>query len=524
MFGCDSLVITTTSLLPSDTTILQASNCDPAQVGITQELQTNIYGCDSLIVTETSLLPSDTTWILLETCLPTDTGMVAALLTNQYGCDSLVLELTALMPPSECQLSALILGDTIGCQETEGSLLLTFLDGTPPYTYTWTDQSGNTGSGLIDQTGQQQVTGLPPGTYTFDILDPDGLMITLTANIFQPDPLEIVLLLNSDFNGYGISCYGATDGSASVEILAGGLPPYSISWSNGSQSTQANGLAAGWTTVTVTDATSCIATESILLESPDSLQFSLSVAQPECFDEGLGAIGIEQVEGGNEPYQYSLNGNDWQDNPLFGNLSAGSYLLEVEDANDCLSTSFAFINSLTELIVDIGPDTVLQYGDSMQISPLTNLPVTMLDSIYWGGLDCPGCPDVMVAPVAASAYSVTIVDSLGCEASDDLNINVRKDFKYYIPNSFSPNLDGINDRFMIYSGKHVVKVHELQIFDRWGEPVFTYFNFPPNDPTYGWDGTHRGEYMNPAVFVYFTVLEFVDGSTKLVKGNVMLVR
>ena len=52
------------------------------------------------------------------------------------------------------------------------------------------------------------------------------------------------------------------------------------------------------------------------------------------------------------------------------------------------------------------------------------------------------------------------------------------------------------------------------IFNRWGELVYDVYNFPPNDPQFGWDGTHRGELMNAAVFAYWTEVELLDG-TKL---------
>ena len=524
IFGCDSLVITTTVLLPSDTTVLQGFTCDPGQVGTTEVLMTNTFGCDSLIITNTAQLPLDTTWLFYGSCLPMDTGLVVAQLTNQYGCDSLVFEQTNLLPAFECQLDAQILGDTIGCPETAGSLWLTFFDGMPPYEYTWTDQSGNTGSGIINQSGvPQQVSGLPPGEYTFEILDPNGLTASLSAVIFQPNPLQIDLQISSDFNGYGISCYGASNGSASVDVLDGGLPPYSYSWSNGSQTGKADGLGEGWHSVTVTGSAGCVANDSIFLESPDSLQFSYLETQPDCFTNGLGAIAIEQVAGGSGPYQYALNGNGWQVDSLFKGLSPGAYLVKVADANGCLASSSAFINMHTQLFVYLGQDETIEFGDSLTLQPII-LPVTLVDSIYWGGMDCAGCLSVTVAPIATSNYTVTVIDSLGCLTSDELQVVVEKNFNVYIPNAFSPDFDGINDVFMIYSGPQVVKVREFQVFDRWGEPVFTFFNFPTNNPAYGWDGTYRGRLMDAAVFAYFAIIEFVDGSTKLVKGDVLLMR
>ena len=97
-FGCDSLVVTSTFLLPSDTTFIDLQSCNPADTGTVETLLSNQFGCDSLIVTTTSLLSSDTTFIDLQSCNPVDTGTVETLLNNQFGCDSLVVTNTSLLP------------------------------------------------------------------------------------------------------------------------------------------------------------------------------------------------------------------------------------------------------------------------------------------------------------------------------------------------------------------------------------------------------------------------------------------
>ncbi|MCC6725403.1 MAG: gliding motility-associated C-terminal domain-containing protein, partial [Saprospiraceae bacterium] len=91
--------------------------------------------------------------------------------------------------------------------------------------------------------------------------------------------------------------------------------------------------------------------------------------------------------------------------------------------------------------------------------------------------------------------------------------------------SFSPNGDGINDVFMIFSdGKSVKSVNSLKVFSRWGESVFELFDFPPDDYNYGWNGNYRGELLDVAVFVYYAEVEYIDGKKQLLKGDVTLVR
>jgi gliding motility-associated-like protein len=105
-----------------------------------------------------------------------------------------------------------------------------------------------------------------------------------------------------------------------------------------------------------------------------------------------------------------------------------------------------------------------------------------------------------------------------------LRVFVQKTKPVYIPNVFSPNNDGVNDVFFIQAGNQVARVRSFLVYSRWGETVHQYYDFLPNDPAYGWDGTHRGKVLNPAVFVYHAEIEFIDGRVELFKGDITLVR
>lgn len=76
----------------------------------------------------------------------------------------------------------------------------------------------------------------------------------------------------------------------------------------------------------------------------------------------------------------------------------------------------------------------------------------------------------------------------------------------------------------VYAGNDVRKILNFQIFDRWGEMVFEDKDFAPNDPDRGWNGRHKGRPMDPAVFVVKAEVEFLDGSKKVVMGDVVLLR
>ena len=108
-------------------------------------------------------------------------------------------------------------------------------------------------------------------------------------------------------------------------------------------------------------------------------------------------------------------------------------------------------------------------------------------------------------------------------------IDVRQDTteeisdQLYVPNVFSPNGDGINDSWKMYSRLANTQVMELTIFDRWGTLILVKEDF--DLATWqGWDGMFKGEMYNPGVFAYRAHLILGDGQKVFVKGDITLIR
>jgi len=169
-------------------------------------------------------------------------------------------------------------------------------------------------------------------------------------------------------------------------------------------------------------------------------------------------------------------------------------------------------------------------GDSTEITLQTNIPHQQIDSIIWETdqpnlIGCDTCMQQYIHPIVTTGISVMVMDANGCMAEDFDRIFVDKDRQVYIPNSFSPNEDGVNDIFMIFGNyDNIANIQDFKIFDRWGEIVFQGRNFQPNDAANGWDGTLDGKAMMPAVFVYLAIVEFVDGEEIIYSGDVTLLR
>ena len=109
----------------------------------------------------------------------------------------------------------------------------------------------------------------------------------------------------------------------------------------------------------------------------------------------------------------------------------------------------------------------------------------------------------------------------GCDSLVVLDLSF---YQVYAPNVFSPNDDGINDRFMILGGEDLQDVVSLQIFDRWGNLLYEGKNHNPNDYFQGWDGWSRGREVGEGVYVYTALLLLEDGKERRLSGSVTLMR
>ena len=247
---------------------------------------------------------------------------------------------------------------------------------------------------------------------------------------------------------------------------------------------------------------------------------------PDCFEEGSGTIRVVST-GGVEPIQYSIDGMTYQSSGVFEGLSGGAYTIHAADANACTAEEIIVLNAPLSVQIELGEDQDIESGDTVIIHAVVNVPYDSLALIDWTGLEEPACPTCLsqtVIPVITSTYSLTVMSVDGCVDADSLTLYVETNGGLYVPNVFSPNGDGINDVLLISAGTDINEIESFSIFDRWGNMVYLKEHFQPNDPGVAWDGTLRGENMNPGVYVYRLVARRVDGSKVARNGDVTLIR
>ena len=201
----------------------------------------------------------------------------------------------------------------------------------------------------------------------------------------------------------------------------------------------------------------------------------------------------------------------------------------VQDAFGCETEVVeVFLDVPEPLVIFVEARVEVLLGEAVQLNVQLNVPESQVQSVQWTpaeGLSCTDCLDPVASPLTSTNYQVEVILEGDCRSTDEVEVVVDGRPAIYAPNIFSPDGDGDNDYFFLFARDGSVKeIRSFLVFSRWGETVFSYTNFQPNNPAFGWNGNFRGEPMNPAVFAWYAEVEMPDGRIEIFKGDVTLVR
>ena len=287
------------------------------------------------------------------------------------------------------QTNVLCFGNATGALSVASS-------GAAPNTFSWSN--GSTSSAP---------TGLSAGTYSVTVTDANTCQSSSPYTITQPSQIVGSISATSNFNGFNVSCFGSSNGSASVSTV-GGVPGYTYLWNNGSTLNTATNLPAGPASVVITDANGCTKTVSVGIIQPSLITVTSAQTNVSCFGGANGALNIT-VTGGATPYSYVWsNGAITQD---VSGLTAGVYSVTITDANGCTKLATYTITepiaplSLTETHVNI-----LCYGNttgSINVSPAGGTPAY---TYAWSN----GATTEDLTNLSSGTYTLVLTDSKGC--------------------------------------------------------------------------------------------------------------
>lgn len=197
------------------------------------------------------------------------------------------------------------------------------------------------------------------------------------------------------------------------------------------------------------------------------------------------------------------------------------------------SRSTTICNNITEwtvvksdLRLSIGVPLTIELGDSVRLNPS----VSGARSVQWSwtaqkALNCTNCQNPYVRPLQTTTFHLSVRDTAtNCTVKDAIKVTIKPCESIYVPTAFSPNNDNQNDYLTVFASGCVQQVLTMRVFNRWGVLVFSQNNFLPNTDKNGWNGTMNNQLLPPDVYVYMIELKLGDGTTKLVSGDVTLVK
>jgi len=304
--------------------------------------------------------------------------------------------------------------------------------------------------------------------------------------------------------------------------LPPGLADYR--WSTGDSGPLLRTTAAGQYSATATDSWGCTAADTIEI-SLATLMWTAATISPSCNGYTDGVLQLE-LPPAQAPYRIRAAGRMFANQVLNG-LPAGVYPIEIEDARGC-----RFFDTITLSeppawsIVLPAASFSIRSGDTIEVQA-QSLPLQIIESWLWMPplhISCDTCAQVRLYPGASQEYELRAENEQGCVQTARIVVTVsQREYGVYAPNAFSPNDDGINDRWFIASGPEGFTAEAVQIFNRWGGLVYEAQNVG-SGTSWGWDGRHKNEPAEAGVYVYRALLRFDDGKTLLVSGEISLLR
>lgn len=491
-------------------------------------------GCDSLIDVALEVLPQARQAIDVNLCVGEEffigstpystTGIFQDTILTTSLCDSIVtLDLFMI----ECEIR----GSTdfvqpICAGEASGQLVFSVENGTPPFSYDWDNilVPGIGGTGTTNLLTNNVIQGVPAGEYEINVRDNFGNDVVFFQTVTEPAPL-MATATPVAIGSFNLSCFDGSDGEISG-AGAGGVSPYTFTWSNNQSGPVISALPAGTYTLSITDDNGCVRTDEVALVPPPEIQFSVLFNDPSCDGLETGNIALGSLSGGTAPFRMGLAPNALDTFFVFDDLPSGTYQAILEDANGCQVDTSESITAPEIPIIFPWEPTSTTLGCDVVLPTIINQ-ITVAD-IRWldpsGTLDCDTCLRPRATPFNDTEYILTVTSADGCSTTDSLEVSVIKVRDIFQPTAFSPNGDGINDTFILNPGKSTVAISSFRVFSRWGEQLFEGVDLVPNDPSVGWDGRRAGEPMPAGVYVWVAQVLFLDGVTQELSGEVVLLR
>jgi gliding motility-associated-like protein len=297
--------------------------------------------------------------------------------------------------------AAITASSNITCfNANNGSLTVGMTGGTSPFTYSWTPGGQAT----------QVATGLAPGTYTCEVTDFFGCKANTSATLTQPTVLTAIM------NSNNVKCYGTATGTVSA-AGTGGTGPYTYLWPTipSTLSTVSN-VSIGNYSCTITDANGCSITSSITVTQPTSITLTSTVTAANC-NQANGSATV--IASGGAPGAYTYTWSSGSNAATQAGLLAGTYTIQVQDANNCIEIVSATIPNTAGPVISIASQTNVSCFGACNGVATASVSGGVTPYVYsWSN----GNVSAIAPNLCAQIYTVSVTDDAGCVSSTSVTI------------------------------------------------------------------------------------------------------
>lgn len=321
-------------------------------------------------------------------------GTYTLTVTDNKGCkinnSSIVNEPAAL---------TLVTGKTDAtCGINDGTASVTATGGTLPYSYSWSNNSTT-----------QSLSNLASGAYGITVTDANACKSITAITIIEPGAPTLSTSVTNAL------CNGENNGSINLNV-SGGTSPFTYLWSNAATTQNIQNLAAGTYIVTVTDAGSCRAISSAVVNEPSVLTIDNITSNNVACNGGSNGSALVSVSGGTAAYSYLWsNGSNGSS---ANNLSSGSYSVSVTDANGCLESSSVNITEPVALLITIiSTDAGCGLSDGALSANVSG--GTPSYTYLWSN----GNTASVITGLSTGTYKITVKDANGCMTISTQNVS-----------------------------------------------------------------------------------------------------
>lgn len=377
------------------------------------------------------------------------------------------------------------------------------------YNYLWSNGAAN-----------QFVHDLESGDYSVTVTTASGCSDTWTGTILNNNTTwQITAEIIGSNNCKNVS----------GEIRTKSIPDKALQylWSNGEQSPINTNLSTGKYYLVTTDSIGCNKLDSFFMTSVENFSAEALVKKGNCREDSELNI---KIDGSKNNLEYFQSINDIKQTinlPLL--LIPDTYTFYVIDTiTGCDTTLSVLIDDIKEIDtsniqveVKGNIESILISLDPISLSLLTDVVWQPENGLIFNGNTIADMLHPRLDIAYESVYYLTLKSIDGCEYVIPIALKERKEKKVFFPNIISTSDQTFNNNFSI-SGEGINNIKEFKVYDRWGNITHQIENKQINQTL--WDGQLNGKFVEQGIYLWFATIEFFDGSEKVYKGDVMVMR